>query len=172
LEPFIGSLGVFGRTPVYSGTLAGYNQSQQFRPVFPPDDLYHIGPKVKRLHEPWQRLVIGGLSLICLGLAAILLVFNPGSGTGLIGLLVRIGLVLGTIWLAMPQLLKLRPLQSATVWVVLLGLLLVAARSPNLFRVAIIMMAAGGLIHFFLKSASRLAAQGADPNGKGKPKHK
>lgn len=131
-----------------------------------------VSTKFQRPHEPWQRVVIGGLSLICLSLAAILLVIKPATASGMIGLLTRIGLVLGSIWLAMPQILKLRPLQSATVWVVLVCLLLVAARSPNLFRVAVVLLAAGGLIHVLLKSASRLIGTPGVPSRKEKSNHK
>lgn len=108
-------------------------------------------------NQPWQRTVIGSLAILSLVSAAVLYGLYPGAGVGLIGMLVRIGLVLGTIWLAMPQLLKLRPMQSAGAWVVIIGLLLVAARSPNLFRVAVILLIVGLAVNFFLKGAGRVA---------------
>jgi len=128
--------------------------------------------KFVKPNEPWQRLVIGGLSIACLLSAALLVLFNPGTGAGLMGMLVRIGLVLGTIWLAMPQLLKLRPMQSATVWAVVICLLLVAARSPNLFRVAMVLMGIGLAVHFFLKSASWLVDPSSVSPKDGKSKYK
>lgn len=115
-------------------------------------------------HQPWQRTVIGILAIVFLLAAGILLSFYPGSGAGLIGMLVRLGLVLGTIWLAMPQLLKLRPMQSAGAWVIIIGMLLVAARAPNLFRVAVVLLVIGMAVQFFLKVASRVAGTSTEKN--------
>lgn len=84
----------------------------------------------------FKRLLVGLLSLSCLIIAGLIYATSPAAAQSpALAICVRVGLVLGAIWLALPQ---LRPvldrLPLVFVAVVLVMMIIIAAR-PNLFRI-------------------------------------
>jgi hypothetical protein len=104
----------------------------------------------------WRRLVVGILSFVCLGLGILMYCLEGNSPSGTQGILVRLGLVLATIWLAFPQLGKLTLLQSAGAMLIMAALIVLAASRPNIFRVAATILLAGLAINWGLTWISRL----------------
>lgn len=99
----------------------------------------------------WLRIAVGILAVLFVCTGATLYFFEYDSASGLQGIMVRIGLVLSTIWLAMPQLGKLSMFQSAGAVVIVGAMILLAASRPNVFRLAGILLVVGLAINWALK---------------------
>jgi hypothetical protein len=67
------------------------------------------------------------------------------------GILVRVGLLLGVIWLAMPQLESMRTKISTVVLLVIVLLLVLVAVRPNLFKVISGVLAISLALNWVLK---------------------
>ncbi len=83
-----------------------------------------------------QRLILGVIAVVCLAYAAFCFFTDAAYLTSVtMAMSLRIGLLLGVVWLALPQ---LRPIQHrlpAIVLAAMLGLLVLLAARPNLFKV-------------------------------------
>lgn len=103
-------------------------------------------------YQRWGIGVVAGLLLI----AGVCLYWTPlGERSVWTGLCIRVGLLLGVIWLAMPQLAGLRSRMSTIVLGSLVAVLVLAALKPKLFSVVSAVLAVGLAINFVLGWASR-----------------
>lgn len=113
--------------------------------------------KVQKSERPgrssfdWRRAVVGVLAVVFFGLAATFYFFEIHSAAGMQGILVRLGLVLSAIWLAMPQLKRLTMFQSVGAVAIVGAMILIAASRPNVFRIAGILLGVGLAINWALK---------------------
>lgn len=105
----------------------------------------------------WRRAVVGSLSLGCLAAGAAIYFFNPGSASGLHGILIRSGTVLGAIWLAMPQLGRLTSVQSAGAFVIAILLIVAAASRPSFFRVIATLLVIGLILNWAMRWLGSIA---------------
>lgn len=103
----------------------------------------------------YQRLLIGLVAGVFLTVGAVLYFFGSNPENISTGIAVRVGLLLGVIWLAMPQLEGLKSKISAMVWTGVLLILIVAAFRPRLFPVMAGVLAVGLALNWFLGWASR-----------------
>jgi hypothetical protein len=99
----------------------------------------------------WRRLVVGILAVVFFCLAAAIYLFDIHSASGMQGILIRLGLVLAAIWLAMPQLGKLTMFQSVGAVAIVGVMILIAASRPNVFRIAGILLVVGLAINWALR---------------------
>jgi hypothetical protein len=99
----------------------------------------------------WRRLVVGILAAVFFCLAAAIYLFDIHSASGMQGILIRLGLVLAAIWLAMPQLGKLTMFQSVGAVAIVGVMILIAASRPNVFRIAGILLVVGLAINWALR---------------------
>lgn len=105
----------------------------------------------------WQRLTIGLVAVGFLVIGGALHLAHPEGAAGYVGILVRVGVLLSVIWLAMPQLEQLKTkISTLVLLVLLLSLILIAAR-PNLFRVAAGIFAVTLVANWALKWLGRFA---------------
>jgi hypothetical protein len=87
-----------------------------------------------------QRILLGAIAALMLLGGIALYAFFPAANPALTAILIRVGTVLGVVWLAFPQLRTVG--QRVPVVIIcgaLAGLVLMAAR-PNLFKVAAALM--------------------------------
>lgn len=106
----------------------------------------------------WQRTTIGLIAVGFLVAGISLNLARPDETTGYVGILVRVGVLLSVIWLAMPQLEPLKAKLSTFVLLVTLLLLVVVAARPNWFRIAAGILAVTLIVNWALKLISRMAA--------------
>jgi len=87
----------------------------------------------------YQRLAIGILAAISLLIGGWMYFFGPEnpspSAAATTGVLVRVGSLLGVIWLAMPQLKSMKTKFSLIAFLVLLVILIIAATRPKIFPI-------------------------------------
>ena len=105
----------------------------------------------------WQRLMVGLVAAGFLLAGAGMYFSRPDSHILTTGILVRVGLLLGVIWLAMPQLESLQTKVSTVVLLVVLLLLVLVAARPNLFKVISGELAIGLALNWVLKWVSTFA---------------
>ncbi len=91
----------------------------------------------------WRRMTVGCLAVICLLIGGANFLTDPEQATGTTGMLIRIGLVLGATWLALPQLETLKSKLSVFALLIAVLLLVIAASRPNIFRIVAGVVAAG-----------------------------
>jgi hypothetical protein len=103
------------------------------------------------------RIFTGILALFLLSAGAILYAFHPNANPLAVGLLIRIGALLGVIWLAYPQLESLKGrLPSALIAVAMICLAVAAAR-PRLGSLLITIVTIAVSVGATLKWMSKLA---------------
>jgi hypothetical protein len=107
----------------------------------------------------YQRLAIGILAALSLLVGGALYFLSSGESSITTGLLVRVGALLGVIWLAMPQLETLKTKISTVAFFVVLLILIVAATKPKLFPIISGILA----ISLTLNWALRWLSQFSDP---------
>ncbi len=100
--------------------------------------------------SPWQRAAIGVIGVLCIA-AGIGLSFTDNTSESLRGILVRVGLILAVTWLAFPQLKKVTPMQTAGAFLLVIGMLVLAASRPGIFRIFGSLVAIGLAIHWVSK---------------------
>ncbi len=103
----------------------------------------------------WQRFSVGVFALGFLICGGLLHVAKPADAAGYVGILVRVGLLLSVIWLALPQLEQLKTRLSGMLLLGILLLLVVVAARPNLSRVAAGILAITLAANWILKWLSR-----------------
>lgn len=92
----------------------------------------------------YQRTLIGVSSLLTAAVGLILLWTNDGRDTSISGILIRVGVMLGVIWLGYPALMKSGGKQSLAWFLALFaGIFLVAFR-PRLF-IAVVLLTCAAL---------------------------
>ena len=111
----------------------------------------------------WQRLMIGLIAVGCLGAGISLYFARPDETTGYVGILVRVGVLLGVICLAMPQLEPLKAKLSTIALLVTVLLLVVVAARPNWFRIVAGILAVTLIVNWALKLISRVASTPNEP---------
>ncbi len=99
----------------------------------------------------WRRLAVGCLAVICLLIGGASFLADPEQATGTTGMLIRIGLVMGAIWLALPQLETFKSKISVVALLIALLLLVMAASRPNIFRIAAGVVAVGLTLNWALR---------------------
>ena len=83
-----------------------------------------------------QRILLGAIAAVMLLVGITLYAFFPAANPAVTAILIRVGTVLGVVWLAFPQLKTVgQRVPVAIVCCLLGGLVLMAAR-PNFFKVA------------------------------------
>lgn len=95
-----------------------------------------------------QRILLGSLSLILLlvGLSGIFLAADPeGDQTFAYSVCLRLGLVLGAIWLALPEIRSISIKTSPAILLTLGGLTVVALVSRQLYLLIPVLLFLGGL---------------------------
>ncbi len=83
-----------------------------------------------------QRVVLGAVAVIMLLAGVALYAFFPAANPALTAILIRVGTVLGVVWLAFPQLRTVGKRVPVVIVCGLLGGLVLMAARPNLFKVA------------------------------------
>ena len=111
------------------------------------------------------RIFTGMMALILLLAGSILFAFHSESNSLTIGLLIRIGTLLGIIWLAYPQLESLKTRLPSLLIALAMICLAVAAARPSLGRLLITIVTIAVSVGAILKWASNLA----DDNRKRRP---
>ena len=111
------------------------------------------------------RILTGVLALILLIAGSILFALHPDSTSLPVGLLIRIGTLLGIIWLAYPQLESLKTRLPSILIALAMICLAVAAARPNLGRLLITMVTIAVSVGAILKWMSNLL----DHNTKRRP---
>ena len=111
----------------------------------------------------WQRTSIGLIAIGLLGVGGLLFVANPENNTGYVGILVRVGVLLAVIWLAMPQLEPLKEKLSTFALMTFLCLLVIVAARPNWFRIVAAILVVTLIVNWVLKLVSRM---GSNQNNK------
>ena len=99
----------------------------------------------------WRRMTVGCLAVTCLLTGGANFLTDPEQSTGTTGMLIRIGLVLGAIWLALPQLETLKSRLSVVALLIALLVLVIAASRPNIFRIVAGVVAAGLAVNWGLR---------------------
>ena len=107
----------------------------------------------------WQRTSIGLIAIGLLVVGGLLFLASPENNTGYVGILVRVGVLLAVIWLAMPQLEPLKERLSTFALMNSLCLLIIVAARPNWFRIGAAILVVTLIINWVLRLASRLASQ-------------
>lgn len=100
-----------------------------------------------------QRGIIGAVALVCLALGIVLYSYSDESA-GISGSLVRVGLFLGALWLALPDLAKLKLKQSGIVIVIGLGLIVLLAVRPRIFWVVSLLLIAALVLNWVMRKFS------------------
>lgn len=83
-----------------------------------------------------QRILLGVIASIMLLVGIALYLFFPAASPAVTATLIRVGTVLGVVWLAFPQLKTVGQRVPVVVISGLLGGLVLMAVRPNLFKVA------------------------------------
>jgi hypothetical protein len=99
----------------------------------------------------WRRSVVGGISFVCLVSGIAMYFYGTGSTSGLQGILIRVGVVLAAIWLAMPQLRMLTSLHSVGAFLIFLALIIAAASRPSFFRIIALLLMIGLTLNWVLR---------------------
>lgn len=81
-----------------------------------------------------KRAIVGGMSLTCILLAALIYLASPDVNNVLLASSLRIGIVLFAIWLALPQLRGILSRIPDVLPIIGLVLVVLCAARPNLFR--------------------------------------
>ncbi|MEM9412481.1 MAG: hypothetical protein AAGA30_15310 [Planctomycetota bacterium] len=97
-----------------------------------------------------QRILIGALALLFLISAGALFVYGNDDQFPLVGIFVRVGLMLGATWLALPSIRNLTSQNSMVLIGLFLGLILMAAR-PRFFLIAMGVLVIAASINWLLK---------------------
>lgn len=104
------------------------------------------------------RILTGAIALLLFFGGGAMYFFQPDADPMTVGMMVRIGALLGVVWLAFPQLQSLRGRLPTVLIVAAIVCLAVAATRPNLGRVVIamvtIMVSVGGLMKWMSKLAN------------------
>ena len=107
------------------------------------------------------RTAIGILALILLGGGMFLYVFQPDADPFTVGMMVRIGALLGVIWLAYPQLEKLQGRFKGRIPAIVIGVALiclaVTAAKPKIGTVLITLVTIAIGVSGALKWMSKMA---------------
>ena len=83
-----------------------------------------------------QRIILGIISAAMLIQGIVLLIFFPEANPALTAVLIRVGTVLGVVWLAFPQLKTIGDRVPGFVVIGFIATLMLMAARPNLFKVA------------------------------------
>ena len=83
-----------------------------------------------------QRIILGVISAAMLLQGIVLLIFFPEANPAVTAILIRVGTVLGVVWLAFPQLKSVGDRLPGFVIVGFVATLVLMAARPNLFKVA------------------------------------
>ncbi len=87
-----------------------------------------------------QRVILGVIAAFMLLTGVALYAFFPAANPALTAILIRVGAVLGVVWLAFPQLKTVGQRVPVAIAGCLLGGLVLMAARPNLFKVAAALM--------------------------------
>ena len=105
-----------------------------------------------------QRFLIGGIAIACLVVGGLLYFLVPDSSPFWVGMLIRVGALLGVICLAFPELMSLKKKMPAVIFgLALIGILVLAVR-PNPGRVLLSLIVIGlgvGSVMKWVSKASR-----------------
>ena len=93
-------------------------------------------PVVSETFTSSQRIILGAIAAIMLLLGIALYAFFPAANPAVTALLIRVGTVLGVVWLAFPQLKTVGQQVPVVIVCGLLGGLVLMAARPNLFKIA------------------------------------
>jgi Na+-translocating ferredoxin:NAD+ oxidoreductase RnfD subunit len=93
-------------------------------------------PTVSETFTSTQRIVLGVIAAIMLSAGVALYAFFPAANPAVTAVLIRVGTVLGVVWLAFPQLKSAGQKVPGFIVCGLLGGLILMAARPNLFKVA------------------------------------
>ena len=107
----------------------------------------------------WQRTSIGLIAIGLLVVGGLLFVANPENNSGYIGILVRVGVLLAVIWLAMPQLEPLKEKLTTFALMTSLCMLIIVAARPNWFRIGAGILVVTLIVNWLLKFVSRLGTK-------------
>ena len=83
-----------------------------------------------------QRILLGTIAAIMLLAGIVLYAFFPAANPAVTAILIRVGTVLGVVWLAFPQLKTVGQRVPVAIVCCLLGGLVLMAAQPNFFKVA------------------------------------
>lgn len=83
-----------------------------------------------------QRILLGVIAAIMLLSGIAMYAFFPAANPAVTAILIRVGTVLGVVWLAFPQLKTVGQRVPVVIVCCLLGGLVLMAARPNLFKVA------------------------------------
>ena len=98
-----------------------------------------------------QRLLIGICGLVCLLLGFAFYFSGQDSSQAAAGILVRVGFLLATIWLAWPQFESLKNKASVLVLMAVFAMLLIVAIRPRLFPIAAALLVGGLFVNGALR---------------------
>ena len=102
-----------------------------------------------------QRSLIGIAAIVCTlaGIASLLL--NQENTSSISGILIRVGLMLGATWLAMPSLVKPEHQNSLYMIAMLFAAIVLVAARPRLFVAAVLIGGVALILNWGLKRISR-----------------
>lgn len=103
----------------------------------------------------FRRLLLGLIAILCLLVGAFLAFANEGDNNSLSGIFVRVGLMTGVTWLALPVIKTQQGQQSLFAICVILGLVVLVAARPRLFVVGLVLLAAAVGINWLLKKLGK-----------------
>ena len=82
-----------------------------------------------------KRLIVGLLALLFLCIAGMIFAVSQSTQSAALAICLRVGLVLGASWLALPQLRPIMDRLPVIMLGVFLAMMIVVAARPNLFRI-------------------------------------
>ena len=104
-----------------------------------------------------QRILLGAIAAIMLLAGIAMYAFFPAANPAVTAILIRVGTVLGVVWLAFPSLKTVGQKLPLAIVGGLLGALILMAARPNLFKVAtalIVLLVALSLLAKVLRKTS------------------
>ena len=103
------------------------------------------------------RIIIGVISFVCLASGALLYMLQPSADPFTLGMLVRVGALLGVICLAFPELLSLKGRMPAIIFGLALIAIVIMAVRPKPGRVLVALLVIGIGVSSVMKWMSNIA---------------
>ena len=108
-------------------------------------------PVVNETFTQSQRILLGAIAAVMLLVGIALYAFFPAANPAMTALLIRVGSVLGVVWLAFPQLKTVGQRLPVVILCCLLGGLILMAARPNLFKIAAALIVLLGALSLIAK---------------------
>ena len=102
-----------------------------------------------------QRSLIGIAAVLCTAAGISLLVLVRENTSSISGILIRLGMMLGATWLAMPSLVKPEHQKSLYAVAIFFGLVLLVAARPKIFVAVVLIGAVAMVINWALKRVAK-----------------